>query len=207
MKLIKQGAEAKLYLSDIDGRKVLVKDRIKKSYRIKQIDEKLRKQRTSRESNLLSEARRVGVLTPRIVKVEKNKIIMDYIDGQRIKELLNSSNKKTVVKLSFEIGKIIGKLHSADIIHGDLTTSNMIFKDGNIFFIDFGLGQFSRKIENKGTDLKLLLEALRSTHFSIAEECWKQILKGYRKEYKGADKVLKKVGEIAKRARYVKERK
>jgi len=205
MKLIKQGAEAKLFLSRKDGQKILVKDRIKKNYRISQIDVKIRKNRTSQEFNLLSEARRNGVPTPKILDVDKKnyKITMEFIDGKRIKELLNKSNKKTVERLCLEIGKLIGKLHAAGIIHGDLTTSNMIFKDGKIYFIDFGLGFFSRKIEDQGTDLRLLHEAFKSTHYKILDVCWENVIKGYREEHSKADLILNRVSEIEKRARYM----
>jgi len=205
MKLIKQGAEAKLFLSRKDNQKILIKDRIKKEYRIPQIDVKIRKNRTSQESNLLSEARRNGVPTPRILDVDKKdyKIIMEFIDGERIKELLNKSDKKSVKKTCFEIGKLIGKLHTAGIIHGDLTTSNMILKDGKIYFIDFGLGIFSRKIEDQGTDLRLLHEAFKSTHYQILDICWESVIKGYKEEYPKANTVLNRVSEIEKRARYM----
>jgi Kae1-associated kinase Bud32 len=205
MKLIKQGAEAKLFLSTKDDQRILIKDRIKKNYRITQIDEKIRKDRTSQESNLLSEARRNGVPTPMIIDVDKKnyKIIMEFIDGERIKELLNKSDKKTVERLCFEIGRLIGKLHTRGIIHGDLTTSNMILKDEKIYFIDFGLGFFSGKIEDQGTDLRLLHEALKSTHFEILDVCWENVIKGYKTEYSKADIVLNKVSEIEKRARYM----
>lgn len=206
MKLIKQGAEAKLFLGEQEGQRVVVKHRIKKGYRIRQIDEKIRSTRTSRESNLLSESRRSGVPTPQIFEVDKkgHKIIMEYVDGIRIKELLRECDEIVAKRICLDIGKSIGKLHARGIIHGDLTTSNMILKDERIYFIDFGLGFFSKKIEDQGTDLKLLREALKSTHFEILETCWKSILNGYEKEYKGADKVLEKVGEIERRARYVK---
>ena len=205
MKLIKHGAEAKLYLDKFDNQLVVIKDRIKKSYRIKQIDEKIRKTRTSLEFNLLTKARRTGIPTPKILEVDKknHKIIMEYIDGKRIKELLNESDKNTVKKISFEIGKLTGKLHSRGIIHGDLTTSNMILKDKEIYFIDFGLGYFSGKIEDQGTDLRLLLGALKSTHFKILDLCWKNIIKGYKEEYSKAEEVLRKMEEIRKRVRYI----
>ena len=205
MKLIKQGAEAKLFLSKKDGQKILIKDRIKKDYRISQIDKEIRKRRTSLESNLLSEARRNGVPTPKILDVNKenHKIIMEFIDGERIKELLNKSDKKTIERLCLEIGKLIGKLHGADIIHGDLTTSNMIFKDDKIYFIDFGLGFFSKKIEDQGTDLKLLHEAFKSTHYQILDICWENVIKGYKKQYSKSEQVLNRVLQIEKRVRYM----
>jgi len=206
MQIIKRGAEAVLFLTNFEDQQVLVKERIKKNYRIDQIDQEIRKTRTKSEVKLLTESRKVGVLTPKIFSVdEKNhKIIMEFIDGTRIKELLYAADKKTVEKICFEIGKLIGKLHSAGIIHGDLTTSNMILKENQIYFIDFGLGFFSKKIEDQGTDLNLLYEALKSTHFKILKPCWNNILKGYKQEYKDSDKVLKRIEDIEKRARYAK---
>lgn len=206
MEIVYRGAESILYLSTFEGQKVLVKERIKKGYRIEQIDIVLRKRRTKREVKLLTEARKNGVPTPKILNVdEKNyKIIMEHIDGQRIKELLNSSGEEKVEKLCFDIGKMVGKLHSAGIIHGDLTTSNMILKDDKIYFIDFGLGSFSKRVEDQGVDLKLLFDALKSTHVKILNLCWGNIVKGYKQEYNNAEQVLKRVEEIEKRARYAK---
>jgi len=206
MQVLKRGAEAILYFSEYEGQKVLVKERIKKSYRIEELDKKLRKMRTRKEARLLTESRKVGVPTPKIFMLnEKNfKILMEYVDGVRVKELLASSDKKTVEKICFEIGRLIGKLHANNIIHGDLTTSNMIFKNGKIYFIDLGLGKFSSRLEDKGVDLNLLLEALKATHFKILNVCWNNIVKGYKKEYKDAEEVLRKVEEIEKRARYAK---
>jgi Kae1-associated kinase Bud32 len=205
MKLIKQGAEAKLFLDELDSQNIIIKERVKKNYRIKQIDEKIRIARTTQEFNLLSQARRSGIPTPKIFEIDKknHKIIMEYIDGIRIKELLNQIDEKKIEKISFEIGRLIGKLHSAGIIHGDLTTSNMILLDDKIYFIDFGLGYFSNKIEDQGTDLRLLYEALKSTHFKILDTCWKKIIEGYQKEYSNAGKVIKKIEEIKKRVRYM----
>jgi Kae1-associated kinase Bud32 len=205
MQIICRGAESIVYLDNFEGQKVLVKERIKKSYRITQIDEKIRKIRTRREVRLLTEARKVGVLTPKIFFVDEvnQKITMEFIDGLRIKELFYTADKKTVKKICFEIGKLIGKLHSAGIVHGDLTTSNIILKDNQIYFIDFGLGEFSKRIEDQGVDLNLLYEALKSTHFKILKLCWENIVKGYKEEYKNAEQVLEKMEEIEKRARYM----
>jgi Kae1-associated kinase Bud32 len=127
---------------------------------------------------------------------------MEFIDGIRIKEYFYSCSKKDVKEITEKIGEAIGRMHSAGIVHGDLTTSNMILKDGKVFFIDFGLGFFSKRIEDYGTDLKLLKEALQSTHFEILKICWDNILKGYRREYMEAEKVIEKVKEIEARARY-----
>jgi len=205
MQIIKQGAEAIIYLNEFEGQQALVKERIKKNYRIDQIDNKLRKIRTREEVRLLTEARKIGVMTPKILNVdyENYKIIMEYIDGERLKELLMNANERTVKETCFELGRLVGKLHSAGMVHGDLTTSNMIIKNNQIYFIDFGLGMFSKKIEDQGIDINLLFEALKSTHFKILNLCWENILKGYRQEYKDAEQVLNKVEEIESRARYM----
>jgi len=205
MEILYRGAESILYADMFEDQKVLVKDRIKKGYRIDQIDQELRKTRTRKEVKLLTEARKIGVLTPKILHVDetKSKIIMEFISGKRIKELFFTADKKTIERCCLEIGKSIGKLHSMGIIHGDLTTSNMILKDEKIYFIDFSLGEFSKRIEDQGVDLKLLIEALKSTHFKILKTCWDNILKGYRQEYNKAEEVLTKIDEIEKRGRYV----
>ncbi|MEM7821686.1 MAG: KEOPS complex kinase/ATPase Bud32 [Candidatus Aenigmatarchaeota archaeon] len=208
MQVLKQGAEAILYLDEFEGTRVLVKERIKKDYRIEQIDIKLRKERTKEEVKLLTEARRVGIPTPKIFEVdyEKFKIIMEFIEGERVKEFFSRANKETIEKICFEMGRLVGKLHSAGIIHGDLTTSNMILKENQIYFIDFGLGFFSKKIEDQGVDLNLLFESLRATHYDILNICWENIVKGYKQEYRYAEEVLKKVDEIESRARYAKRK-
>jgi len=205
MKIIYRGAESVIYLDNFEGQQVLVKERIEKKYRIAQIDKKIRKMRTRGEVRLLTEARKVGVLTPKILFVDEanHKIIMEFIDGTRIKELLYTADRTTAERICFEIGKLVGKLHAAGIVHGDLTTSNMILKDEQIYFIDFGLGEFSKRLEDQGVDLNLLFEALKSTHFKILKLCWDNIVKGYREEYKNAEQALKRVEEIERRARYM----
>lgn len=198
-KILYRGAESIIYL-DNDS---IVKERIKKSYRISEIDEKLRKERTRKEVKLLMDARARGIMTPKIVHVDEqdNKIVMEHVEGRRVKELLESSDESTIAKICQNIGKVVGKLHANDIIHGDLTTSNMI-SNNDIYLIDFSLGDISRKIEDKGTDLKLLKDTIKSTHFKIFKTCWDNIVKGYRGEYADAEKILEKVEDIERRARY-----
>jgi len=204
MEIIYRGAESIISLDSFEGQEAIVKERVAKDYRIKQLDDKLRKERTKKEVKLLTEARKVGVLTPKILNVnEKNfKIVMENISGVRVKEFLNSSGEDEISDICFEIGKLVGKLHQNNIIHGDLTTSNMILKGDEIYFIDFSLGDISSRIENKGVDLNLFKEALKSTHFKIVDKCWLNFLEGYRKEYLGSEDILLKLKEIKKRVRY-----
>ena len=127
---------------------------------------------------------------------------MENVTGKRLKEYLNSISLDEVEKVCIQLGRQIGKLHFNNITHGDLTTSNMILKEDKIFFIDLSLGEFTQRIEDKAVDMKLLKEALKSTHFKIFDEAWKNILLGYKEDYKDAEAVFNQLKEIEKRARY-----
>lgn len=203
MKLIKRGAEAEIYLSDWRGRKVVIKKRIPKLYRNAEIDKRLREARTKLEAKLISEAKCFGVATPIIYDVDTGNswIVMEYIEGKRIKEVLYGTSKEKQKSLCLEMGSCVGKFHKNDLIHGDLTTSNMILMDNRIYFIDFSLGGKSKEIEAKGVDLHLLSEAFESTHSEILN-MFNHVLEGYKNEYCDAEKVIKKVKEIEKRGRY-----
>lgn len=202
MKILKQGAEAIIYEDEFDGQRVLVKERVKKRYRIPQIDDKLRKTRTKQEIKLMRESRGIGILTPRVISSDDNsaKILMEKIDGTLMKDFLNSS--KIFAKISFKLGEEIGKMHSVGIIHGDLTTSNMILSDGKIFFIDFGLGYFSKRIEDMATDLNVMIESLQATHNKIAGSFWKNFIQGYKSINNQSDKVFSQLEKLKKRGRY-----
>ena len=202
MKIIKRGAEAVLYLEDNN----LVKERIKKGYRLQQIDIELRKNRTKKEAKLISEARRCGISTPRVISVDEknNKILMDFIDGKRLKEFLNETNDENRKRVAENTGKSVGLLHRHGIVHGDLTTSNMILKDDKIYFIDFGLGEFSKRIESLAIDLSVLKEAFKSTHFKHLNLLWDSFIKGYKQTNDNFNKVLETLDNIEKRGRYVK---
>jgi TP53 regulating kinase-like protein len=207
LKLIKKGAEANLYLANWHGKEVIIKKRIQKKYRIKALDEKIRLYRTIHEAQIMHEAKKAGVATPTIFFVDEieKAIIMEYIKGVRVKELLDSLKPNQRINLCLEIGKIIGKLHKKGIIHGDLTTSNMIFiENEKIFFIDFGLSFYSFREEDRGSDLLLMKRALSSTHFKFFNKCFKSVVEGYKEEIgiKEALKTLNKVNEIEKRGRY-----
>ncbi|WP_324735812.1 Kae1-associated kinase Bud32 [Thermococcus sp. SY098] len=218
MELIKQGAEAKIYLAKFEelyfpfnNEKVIIKHRISKRYRIKEIDQKLRKERTVREARILHRAKEFGVSVPHIYEVDLKdmKIVMEFIEGERLKEYLEKIPIEERLKLCREIGRQIGKLHEAGIVHGDLTTSNMILRDGKIYLIDFGLAEFDNTLEAQGVDLHLLKRAMESTHYKWFEEGFEVVLEGYG-EVRGEEKaqmLKEKIGEIESRGRYVRERK
>ncbi|MBI2084132.1 MAG: Kae1-associated serine/threonine protein kinase [Candidatus Aenigmarchaeota archaeon] len=204
MEILYRGAEAVVYIDSFDGEDVLVKERTPKKYRVKELDEELRKLRTRKEVKLLTEARKLGISTPKIFSVDEKscKIVMEFVKGEKLRDYLNAASKEDLEPLCRELGRIIGKLHASDIVHGDLTTSNMILSNGKIYMIDFSLGDFTQRIEDKGVDLKLLKEAVKSTHFQNFNTIWSGILAGYKSEYKNTGAVLQQLTEIEKRARY-----
>ena len=194
-KLIAQGAEAKLFLED----NKILKERFVKTYRIKAIDDKLRGFRTRREAKILQKLEAISFPSPKLIKSDdKEQILMEKINGKLIKEVLDHSNK---AKLCAEIGKKVAILHNSTIIHGDLTTSNMILNK-EIYFIDFGLSFFSEKVEDKAVDLHLLKEALESKHYKIWESAFKIVLDSYKKEAKKSQEILKRLEAVEKRGRY-----
>ena len=202
--MLYKGAEAEICLGEYMGDEVVQKNRIKKSYRIKNIDERLISFRTREEAKLMTEARLHGVSVPIIYDVDQEKgvITMEYLRGKRIKDILNNLSEKERIGVCKKIGESIACLHNNDLIHGDITTSNMIFLDDRVHFIDFGLGEKNSEIEAKGVDLHVLMEALESTHSRYAD-CFDYVLEGYKKELKeDADQVIKKIEEIVKRGRY-----
>nr|MDO8080227.1 KEOPS complex kinase/ATPase Bud32 [Candidatus Freyarchaeota archaeon] len=206
--LYKKGAEAYLYVEEWYGKKVIIKRRVSKSYRVPELDEKLRKDRTIKEARLLSDARKAGVPTPMIYSIDlaENTIIMDFIQGPPVKTVIQSMSEQEKKNIFTHIGILIGRLHNAGIIHGDLTTSNMILQDSNIYLIDFGLGDYSTEIEDKGVDLHLMNRALQSTHYAYAEFGFKAVLEGYEKTMDKSEDVIERMNEIEKRGRYHKER-
>jgi len=209
--LMKKGAEANLYLADWHGRKVVLKKRLPKEYRPKMLDEQIRAYRTTHEPQLMHEAKKAGVPTPIIFLVDhKNAtVIMEYIEGKQVKQLLNEISKSQRQNLCFRIGELIGKLHEYGIVHGDLTTSNLVQRsEGKIFFLDFGLGDKTKELEARGVDLHLMKRALQSTHYKFARECFESAIEGYSTvRSETSEKVLDKIREIERRGRYVAERK
>ena len=196
MKEIARGAEAVIYKKD----NIILKDRIAKNYRIKEIDYKLRKFRTKREAKVIEKLQAINFPSPRLIKMSDFSIEMENIDGEKLVDIF----ERDALRFAAEIGRNVALMHKNNIIHGDLTTSNMILssKDKQVYFIDFGLSFFSEKIEDKAVDLHLLRQALESKHYTVYQESYKEVLKHYSRNYSGAAAVIKRLELVEKRGRY-----
>ena len=193
--LIAQGAEAKIYHSS--GK--IIKERVSKSYRLAEIDAKLRKERTRAEAKLIRALERVGVPVPAVLKEDDKGMILEleFIDGTKVRDYLDKTSDAKICK---QIGELTEKMHSAGIVHGDLTTSNLILKRKKVFLIDLGLGDFSARVEDKAVDLHLFKECLVSKHHEIWESCWRSFLQGYKNPA-----VVERLKTVESRGRYKKQ--
>jgi TP53 regulating kinase-like protein len=202
MKLVKKGAEADIYLTKWNELPAILKIRKTKPYRSPILDAKIRKQRTIKESQMISEVKSFGIPTPLVyfVNLTNSSIIMQEIPGIPVHDLPDLK----IIKLSKEIGRLVGIMHKNGIMHGDLTTSNFIFYKNKVYVIDFGLSQKTIKSEDHAVDLRLIKEILNSAHAKIMESTWKNFLSGY-KSIIGPyaySKIMHLVSDIESRGRY-----
>ena len=201
-----RGAESKLFQKKWFDYPALYKVRFPKSYRIKELDFQFRKTRTIHEARLLVKAKEAGVRTPIIYEIDihNTTLVLEYLGGEILKTLLPKVSKKKMQEICEQLGEDVGKLHNAGIIHGDLTTSNIIKIPAEIqlAFIDFGLGYISDRIEDVGIDMFLLERAFRNTHSTIFDNAWKSVIKGYKKTSIFGKDIESKLLEITSRGRY-----
>lgn len=215
--ILKQGAEGRLYLGEFKGESCLIKERFVKQYRHPELDTQITRQRIKAEVKACSRCSAAGILVPRILHSDlgTHKIYMEYFSEaqtakQFIKKTLIESGaedaKHSLQELCQRVGIIIGKMHLNNIIHGDLTTSNMLINpnsdaDFNVIFIDFGLSHYSQASEDKGVDLYVLERALLSTH-SEQPYIFDFILATYRNACgKDEEAILAKFEEVRARGR------
>jgi len=175
---------------------LVYKRRVQKRYRVKEIDERIRRERTKSEAKLISEARRKGVPTPIIFDITDYELVMERVEGDLAREVIDKP-------ISKRIGEFVGILHKNGIIHSDLTTSNIIVgRDNVIYFIDFGLSFIESSTEARGVDVHVFFQSLCGTHESY-ERLKESFIEGYKRTFSGASQVLRRVKEIEQRGRYV----
>lgn len=196
--LIKKGAEADIYLTGWYGKKVISKIRTSKPYRHKSLDNKIRKYRTIHEAKMISAAKIAGIPSPFIYFIDPlhAEIIMEFVEGNNVKEVITP-------QLCSEIGMYTALLHSNNIIHGDLTTSNFI-SGKRLILLDYGLSYYSTRMEDRAVDIRLIKEAFSSAHVSIYKDAYNSFIKGYSTiaSKNRTHKVLENVSEIEQRGRY-----
>ncbi len=189
MELLGRGAEAVL---ERDGETV-IKRRVPKRYRHPLLDAELRRSRTRREAKVLQQA---GVPHPRLLTTDRESTLtMEFIEGPALKQLLD-----TDAQLARKVGRVVAALHDQGIIHGDLTTSNMILRDGEVVLIDFGLSFTSHDLEHKAVDIHLFKQALESKHHAVFAEAYAAFLEGYAASPK-SQAVLQRLRIVEKRGR------
>jgi len=185
-----RGAEATVEVGD-----TAVKKRPKKAYRHPDLDERLRRERTEDEARLLERAEKYGVAVPSLVDNPEFELEMETVSGDRLKHRLPDT------AVMEQLGREVARLHSCQIIHGDLTTSNVVVSGGKPFLIDFGLAYTSERVEDRAVDIHLLHQVLDSSHPKIAAGSWDVFLEGY-SELDGSDAVVETVDDVRSRRRY-----
>jgi N6-L-threonylcarbamoyladenine synthase/protein kinase Bud32 len=190
----KRGAEAVITVTGTTAEK----HRVSKRYRVPALDRRLITERTRAEARLIAAARKAGVPTPVMSDITADTIRMEFIKGQ----LLTDNLSETTVQ---EAGRTVGKLHTVGIMHGDLTTSNLILRsgDGRSVLIDFGLSQVTSEIEQRGVDIHVFFQTLESTAPERAELLKTAFIAGYTETFKGAANVIHREYEIGLRGRYL----
>ncbi|KAF4356155.1 hypothetical protein CsatB_017869 [Cannabis sativa] len=207
--LLKQGAEARIFESAFVGRRSIIKERFSKKYRHPSLDLKLTLKRLNAEARCMTKARRLGVYTPVLFFVDPvlHTLTFEYVEGPSVKDVFlefgaHGIRKEQMDDIAKQIGEAIAKLHDGGLIHGDLTTSNMLVKDATnqLVLIDFGLSFTSTLPEDKAVDLYVLERALLSMHSSCGN-VMDQILAAYRKSSKQWSSTLNKLAQVRQRGR------
>lgn len=205
--IISMGAEATLRKKKVFGKWIVEKTRVPKGYRHAQLDQQLRKERTAHEARMLHEAKTLGIVAPDLYSVDlKNaQLLIEFVDAPRLKHVLLQKTplpRKNALCESF--GKLIALLHVHGLVHGDLTTSNVLVrkkgKKDELVLIDFGLSFHSKKMEDLAVDLVNLKKTFTATHADM-KEGWSAIQKAYISGG-GKKETLRKMEEVESRIRY-----
>lgn len=195
--LIKKGAEADIYIVEWDSKKAVSKVRSPKSYRHPELDSIIRKHRTIHEASFMSAAKSAGVMSPFVYFVDpaKAEIIMEFVEGQNVRDVLTPN-------ICYKIGRYAALLHTSNIIHGDLTTSNFVMNK-RLVLLDFGLSYYSERTEDMATDIRLIKEVFTSAHI-VVRKAFPRFIEGYASvaSSKKTEKILENVREIEERGRY-----
>jgi TP53 regulating kinase-like protein len=206
--LLYRGAEADVFRGEWCGRPAVYKLRKPLLYRLPDLDNLIRSQRTVHEAQMIHQSKLAGVSAPHLYYLSPPDalLVMEYVKGERLKTLLLEAGltRESVAVLGEGFGRSIAKLHVAGIMHGDLTTSNVIVDGGVLSLIDFGLAIHSQRLEDQAVDLRLIKETLTGAHNSVSKPFMQSLLSGYSSVLgrARAEAATKKLAEIERRGRY-----
>ncbi len=191
MKLFRSGAEASI---SIEGSTV-IKQRLVKEYRHPDLDSRLRLERARREYKVLS---KTNVLVPKVLSFDEEScsLVMEFIDGPALVDVLDASCVSVYMPL---VARSVRQLHDEGIIHGDLTTSNMLVRGQEIVLIDFGLAQFSSSLEDIAVDLQVIYQSLSGRHPDTG--AWDVFIR----EYAPSSELLQRFSVVRSRGKYKKQ--
>ncbi|MEM0363266.1 MAG: Kae1-associated kinase Bud32 [Sulfolobaceae archaeon] len=211
LRLIKRGSESNIYEGYFLGIHAIFKERIRKSYRHPYLDHKINYERTILEAKVIYTALKNDINVPAVLFIDPDNylLVMEYIEGKLLSELIPKLDEDELKKTGEEIGELVGKIHKIGIAHGDLTPNNMIKNsvDSKIFLIDFGLTKKSNDIEDLAMDIHTFLRSLESTFPDYKDILYESFISGYRRIIGGKiSEILNLVREIRMRGRYVEER-
>ena len=208
LKLLYRGAEADVFTGDWCGQQAVYKLRKPLLYRHPELDKLIRSQRTVHEAQMIHQAKLAGVSAPHLYYLSPREalLVMEFVKGERLKTLLLEAGltKERVTALGEEFGRSIARLHAAGIMHGDLTTSNVLVDGDVLSLIDFGLAVHSQRLEDQAVDLRLIKETLTGAHNEVSKQFMQSLLSGYSGVLGSAraEAATRKLAEIERRGRY-----
>ena len=190
-----RGAEAVVTVDA--GADRVCKRRLPKSYRHPELDDRLRRERTTLEARLTNLARRVGVPTPLVSDVDLREATLEfeYVGHADLREALAPERVRAV-------GRHLAAIHGAGFVHGDPTTRNVRVARDRTYLIDFGLGYHTDHVEDYAMDLHVFEGSLVGT----ADEP-EPLRDAFRAAYReaGDPATLERLRDVERRGRYVGE--
>ena len=195
-----------MILGEWQGLEAVFKVRKPLTYRLKILDDAIRRQRTVREAEMIHLAKKAGVSSPFLynVDVAASTLVMEFVKGDRVKDLVPSLSKAQLEQVFSDFGQDVGRLHLSGIMHGDLTTANVVRRDGRLVFIDFGLSVRTTRLEDRAVDLRLIKETLVGAHADSSATALDALNDGYASVVGPGQSraVLKQLLNIERRGRY-----
>ena len=193
-------------MGDWQGVSAVFKVRRPMPYRLRVLDAEIRTRRTAREAAMLHASKGAGVPTPALYHLDlaSSTIVMEYIEGERLKDAVGAMGPGAVEGEFRAMGMAVGRLHAAGIMHGDVTTANVVRRRGRLVFLDFGLSIRSDRLEDHAVDLRLVKETIGGAHTAVAGSALKGLFEGYEEVVGGprSRAVQSQLRSIERRGRY-----